>query len=241
MKFTVNITHRFTAKVLFSAEIEAASDASDGGKLGEAVKAAYKSGADLSDAYLSGADLSGANLRGANLSGADLSGADLSGANLRGAYLSGADLRGADLSGANLRGADLRDAYLRGADLSGANLREILETVPLIPNIDAAILAAIEANKAKGTNGLDMGSWHGKEGVDETNWCGTTHCRAGYAVCLAGKEGFDLEKQYGTPMTATLLYMKSTPDAALPSFYCTDDEAMADIRARAAAQTGSAK
>jgi uncharacterized protein YjbI with pentapeptide repeats len=221
MKFTVNITHRFTAKVLFSAEIEAASDASDGGKLGEAVKAAYKSGADLSDAYLSGADLSGANLRGANLSGADL--------------------RGADLSGANLRGADLRDAYLRGADLSGANLREILETVPLIPNIDAAILAAIEANKAKGTNGLDMGSWHGKEGVDETNWCGTTHCRAGYAVCLAGKEGFDLEKQYGTPMTATLLYMKSTPDAALPSFYCTDDEAMADIRARAAAQTGSAK
>jgi uncharacterized protein YjbI with pentapeptide repeats len=221
MKFTVNITHRFTAKVLFSAEIEAASDASDGGKLGEAVKAAYKSGADLSDAYLSGADLSGANLRGANLSGADLSGADLSGANLRGANLSGADLR--------------------GADLSGANLREILETVPLIPNIDAAILAAIEANKAKGTNGLDMGSWHGKEGVDETNWCGTTHCRAGYAVCLAGKEGFDLEKQYGTPMTATLLYMKSTPDAALPSFYCTDDEAMADIRARAAAQTGSAK
>ena len=48
-------------------------------KLGLAVRAAFKSGADLS----------GADLYGANLSGADLSGADLYGANLSGAYLSG--------------------------------------------------------------------------------------------------------------------------------------------------------
>ena len=129
-------------------------------------------------------------------------------------------------------------AVLSGADLSGAVLREILEKeVPLIPNIDAAILASIEKNKAAGTNGLDMGSWHGKEDIDETNWCGTTHCRAGYAICLAGKEGFALEKKYGSATAGMLLYMKSTPDAKIPNFYTTDERAMADLRERAAKQT----
>ena len=66
-------------------------------KLGLAVRAAVKSGANLYGANLSGADLSGANLSGADLSRADLSGA----------YLSGADLSGADLSEADLSEASL--------------------------------------------------------------------------------------------------------------------------------------
>jgi hypothetical protein len=53
-------------------------------KLGLAIRAAVKSGADLSRADLSRADLSRADLSGANLSRADLSGADLSRANLFG-------------------------------------------------------------------------------------------------------------------------------------------------------------
>jgi len=192
------------------------------------IKEGKRESADLSDADLRGADLRDAVLRDAVLSGADLRDADLS----------GADLRDAVLSGADLSGADLRDADLSGADLSGAVLREILEKeVPLIPNIDAAILASIEKNKAAGTNGLDMGSWHGKEDIDETNWCGTTHCRAGYAICLAGKEGFALEKKYGSATAGMLLYMKSTPDAKIPNFYTTDERAMADLRERAAKQT----
>jgi hypothetical protein len=96
-------------------------------KLGLAVRAAVKSGANLSGADLYGADLSGANLSGANLSGANLSGANLSRANLSradlyGADLSGADLYGANLYGANLSGANLSGANLYGADLSGADL-----------------------------------------------------------------------------------------------------------------------
>ena len=81
-------------------------------KLGLAVRAAVKSGADLS----------GANLGGANLGGADLGRADLSGANLGGADLSWANLGGANLGGANLGRADLSGADLSGANLSGANL-----------------------------------------------------------------------------------------------------------------------
>jgi uncharacterized protein YjbI with pentapeptide repeats len=217
----------------------------------------YLSGADLRGAYLSGADLSGAYLsgaylRGADLRGADLRGADLSGAYLRGAYLSGADLRGADLRGAYLRGADLsgaylsgaylsgaylRGAYLSGADLRGADLSEILEKTPLIPNIDAAILAAIAENKAKGTNGLDMGSWHGnEEKANEAEWCETTHCRAGYAICLAGKEGFELEKKYGPANAGMFLYMKSTPNEPVPNWTASNEVAMADMQDRAARQ-----
>ena len=58
-------------------------------KLGLAVRAAVKSGANLGGADLSWANLGGANLGGANLSGANLSGADLCGANLGGANLGG--------------------------------------------------------------------------------------------------------------------------------------------------------
>ncbi len=231
MRFKVEIKHRWNASILFTAEIEAAEDASAAVKTGEAVKAAYLRGAYLRGAYLRGADLSGAYLRGAYLRDADL----------RGAYLRGAYLRDADLRGANLRDADLRDANLRGADLSGANLREILETVPLIPNIDVAILTAIEANKAKGTNGLDMGSWHGNEAkANEAEWCETTHCRAGYAICLAGKAGFDLEEKYGPANAGVFLYLKSTPNEPVPNWSASNEVAMADMKARAARQTGDA-
>ena len=53
-------------------------DAPAASTLGEALKSAYLSGADLSRAYLSGAYLSRADLSRADLSGANLSRADLS-------------------------------------------------------------------------------------------------------------------------------------------------------------------
>ena len=123
----------FSGDVILETEIASEYDGySYGFRLGLAIKAAYKSGANLSGADLRGADLRGADLRGAdlsgaylhgaNLSGADLSGANLHGANLIGADLSGADLHGANLSGADLSGANLSGAYLSGADLSGAYL-----------------------------------------------------------------------------------------------------------------------
>jgi uncharacterized protein YjbI with pentapeptide repeats len=193
------------------------------------------SGAVLSDANLSRADLSGANLSGAylsdaNLSRADLSRAYLSRADLSDANLSRANLSRADLSGANLSGAYLSDANLSGANLSGANLSganlsgaKNLPTVPVIPNIDAAILAAISNEKCS----LNMNDWH---------TCETTHCRAGWAVHLAGEAGYDLDRRYGTNAAGAMIYNASRPGQPVPNFYTTNDNALADIQKCAAEQ-----
>ena len=153
------------------------------------------------------------------LSGADLGVADLRGADLRGANLSGADLGGADLGVADLRGADLRGADLVGADLVRA---ELPSGVPIVADIDAAILAAVETPG----NSLDMSDWHS---------CDTTHCRGGWAITLAGAEGAALEERVGTATAAALIYAASRPDKPIPHFYATNEEAIADLRAGAGA------
>jgi hypothetical protein len=128
-------------------------------------------------------------------------------------YLARADIAG------NLAGADLADA-LKIPD----------EEIPVIPKIDAVILAEIEKGGV-----LDMGAWHGPGG-----WCGTTHCRGGWAVHCAGKLGRELEQKVGTQMAATLIYHKSRPDKPFPWFFAPTDKALADIRECAAAQNEEA-
>jgi uncharacterized protein YjbI with pentapeptide repeats len=174
------------------------------------------SGCNLSGCNLSGCNLSLSDLRRSNLSGANLSGANLSGANLSGANLSGADLSGADLLGANLSGANLSGANLSGADLRGA------EIVPVVPRIDAAILERIESGGV-----LDMKTWH---------TCETTHCRAGWAVTLAGEAGKELEDKIGTSAAAALIYTASRPGERVPDWYASNEDALADIRLHAAKQ-----
>jgi hypothetical protein len=245
------IKNRWSGAVQFTAKIDCAEDAPRSVKISLAVKWGIKSGADLSEAdlswadlseanlseadlswadlreaNLSGADLSWADLREANLSGADLSWADLSEANLRGADLSEANLRGADLSEANLSGADLSEANLSGADLSEANLRGAdlseanLSGVPKIENIHKAIYAAASADGA-----LDMSEWH---------TCETTHCRAGWAVHLAGEEGRALEDKIGTAAAGALIYLASDPTLErVPNWHASNDEALADMKALA--------
>ncbi len=121
MKF--DILNRHTGAVQFTAEIECGGDALRSFKLGLAVKAAVKAGANLRGADIRGADLRDADIRGANIRGADINGADLRGANLRGANLRGANLCDASLWGADLRDADIRGADHRDADIRGANIR----------------------------------------------------------------------------------------------------------------------
>jgi hypothetical protein len=150
-----------------------------------------------------------ARMRDAVLRDADLRDAVLRGADLRDAVLRGADLRDADLSG-----ADLRDAVLRGADLRDA---------PIIPDIHRAVYAAASAPGA-----LDMSQWH------RTTECGTTHCRAGWVVTLAGVAGKALEARVGTPAAATLIYLASDPQMGVfPDFYSSNDLALADMKMRA--------
>ncbi len=190
------------------------------------------SGADLSRANLSNANLSGANLIRANLSGAYLIRANLSGADLRNANLSGADLRRANLSNANLSGADLSNAYLSGANLiranlSGADLRRTKMQIPVVENIDGKILAAIEAKP----EAFDMSVWHKS--------CGTTHCRAGWAIALAGEPGYALEKVMGPAGAGALIYATSRPGMRVPNFYASNADAIESIRADAAAAQGA--
>jgi len=166
-----------------------------------------------SGAVLRGADLRGAVLRDADLCDADLSGADLCDAVLRGADLRGAVLRDADLSGADLSGADLRGAVLRECPVT-------------IPSIHTAVYEA-----ASQPNALEMSSWH---------TCGTTHCRAGWVVTLAGDGGKALEYAFGTSTAAALIYMASDPKLErIPDFYCDNATALADMKRLADAEVAA--
>lgn len=110
-------------------------------------------------------------------------------------------------------------ARLTGATLTGA----IGVRAPIIPNIDAAILAAIEAPGCA----LEMANWHS---------CNTTHCRAGWAVHLCGDAGYALEDRVGSAAAGALIYAASRPGVPVPNFYSTNKDAMADIRKHAKAQ-----
>jgi hypothetical protein len=201
--------------------------------------------ANLSGANLRGADLTLTDLRWANLPEADLRDADLRSsdlykanlhkANLLGACLGWTTLAEADLSGANLYGADLSEANLHKANLSGANLYEanlsgvdltdaILDgfDIPIVPNIDAAILDAIKAG-----GNLNMTVWH-------HDLYEATHHRAGWAVILAGESGAALEEKVGTSAAGALIYARSRPGGPVPDWGASNKEARADMRKWAA-------
>lgn len=121
---------------------------------------------------------------------------------------------------ADLSGADLSGAVLSGADLSDA---------PKIPNIHQAIYAA-----ASQPGALDMGDWH---------TCETTHCRAGWAVTLAGEAGKALEEKLEScAAAATLIYLASDPSMEnFPSFYSSNATALADMKLRAEEEAAKAE
>jgi hypothetical protein len=98
--------------------------------------------------------------------------------------------------------------------------------VPTINNIHQSILEAV-----KGGDALEMGNWHTDEKINSDGaHCGTTHCRAGWVVALAGKEGRDLELQTSTEFAANVIYSKSSTIEVGPyHFYLSNDQSMADI------------
>ena len=96
--------------------------------VGEGLRYADLSGANMRRSVLRNADLRNAKLDYANLIVSDFSGANLRrasfhGADMRFMNLSGADLKNADLSGADLRHSNLSGALLNGAVLDGADMR----------------------------------------------------------------------------------------------------------------------
>ena len=122
--------------------------------------------------------------------------------------------------GANLAGANLYGANLTGANLTGVVVPAHL-LIPALLTLDNDLLALLQ----RGTGNIDMSAWHS---------CATTHCRAGWALTLAGEAGAALEEAVGTSLAAALLYARAYPDLPVPNFYATNEEAVADITARAA-------
>ena len=85
------------------------------------------------------------------------------------------------------------------------------------------LLAAIRDD----TTLFDMGRWHQKHG------CKTAHCEAGWLVHLH-PQGYALEEALNsTEAAATVIVRVSRPNAPLPNFYATNEQAMAFIEARA--------
>jgi hypothetical protein len=89
--------------------------------------------------------------------------------------------------------------------------------VPIIENIHQKVLEAVTAPN----HTLNMTDWHS---------CETTHCRAGWVVTIAGKEGKELELKTSTAFAALQIYDKSSEIKVPPTrFYDDAKKAMADI------------
>jgi hypothetical protein len=88
---------------------------------------------------------------------------------------------------------------------------------PVIENIHQKIYEAASAPKA-----LDMTDWH---------TCDTTHCRAGWAVHLAGEAGAKLERQTSTLFAAMQIFKVSSPiQVSPPRFFESNEVALADMK-----------
>lgn len=218
----IEIKNRWTGDIIFSGEFPSLKLAVEHCAVAKiSLSSSDLSNANLRNASLRGSSLNCSNLSGSNLSNANLSYTDLYGSDLSDANISNTNFRGTNLSNSDLRGADLSNSVLQKTDLSCSDLNGLnLSDSFAIPHLDAKILNAIEAGGK-----LEMDDWHK---------CETTHCRAGWAVTVAGFAGAALECLYGTEAAANLIYAASRPNKKQPNFFASNEKAMADIKACAA-------
>jgi hypothetical protein len=69
--------------------------------------------------------------------------------------------------------------------------------------------------------------------MGDVHACKTTHCRAGWAVRLAGDAGYKLEEFFGWELAAMLIYRESRSPISPCRFYDDNETALADMKARA--------
>jgi tRNA A37 threonylcarbamoyladenosine biosynthesis protein TsaE len=94
--------------------------------------------------------------------------------------------------------------------------------VPFVENIHQRVYEAIIENPKS----FNMGSWHGQ------NSCGTTHCRAGWVIELAGEQGYALQKQTSPTFAALQIYKASCPELPVSPyrFHESNELALANIK-----------
>ena len=185
--------------------------ATEAASLREALEKGIAADADLADANLAGAYLARANLAGANLADADLADANRSPEEPQKTEAE--------------RRADFETRRHRSREERMRDFRERNPTVPVVEHLDLRIVEAIESGGS-----LDMSAWHS---------CETTHCRAGWAITLAGAAGKELERRRGPFHAGRLIYLASTGRS--PHFFATNDRALEDLRKCAAEDVSSSK
>ena len=88
--------------------------------------------------------------------------------------------------------------------------------IPVIADIHKKIYEAVSQPKA-----LDMRAFH---------ICETTHCRACWAIHLAGKEGYDLEAKTSSVFAAMQIYKASGYLINPCRFFDSNADALADMK-----------
>jgi hypothetical protein len=92
------------------------------------------------------------------------------------------------------------------------------KTIPATPKVERIHQRLLEAVSG---GVLEMSNWHS---------CGTTHCRGGWVITLAGEEGKALENATTSEFAAMQIYKASSPIRVSPvRFYETNKVAMSDI------------
>ena len=89
--------------------------------------------------------------------------------------------------------------------------------VPRIEGIHQKVYAAVTG----APNALEMSTWHA---------CGSTHCRGGWVVTLAGDAGKALEMFHGTLLAAQLIYRESGSPINPARFFDSNEDALADMK-----------
>lgn len=112
------------------------------------------------------------------------------------------------------------------SDASDANTLAPLK-IPVVADLHSKIYEA-----ASQPGALNMTNWH---------TCHATHCRAGWAVALAGKDGADLEDALGTVVAAMKIYDASCPDYEINPcrFFDDNQRALMDMKSLATKVEGS--
>jgi hypothetical protein len=89
--------------------------------------------------------------------------------------------------------------------------------IPVIENIHQKILEAVSQEGA-----LDMDTYHS---------CETTHCRAGWAIHLAGAEGYALENKTSPLFAGLQIFKASSKIPVAPTrFFESNEVAIADMQ-----------
>ncbi len=60
--------------------------------------------------------------------------------------------------------------------------------------------------------------------------CQTTHCRAGWAIHLAGEAGYELERATSPVFAAMQIYKASGYVISPTKFFVSNEEALADMK-----------